>query len=78
MKKVLAMLLALMMVLSLCACGAAEEEAAPAAEEAAAPVAEAAAPAAEEAAPADAAAGDFEAYKQYVIAYATAGAPTAV
>ncbi len=68
MKKLIALLLAVMMVAALCACGDKAETEAPAAE---APAAEA--PAAE--APA-AAAGDLEGYKAYVSAYAEAGAPT--
>ena len=68
MKKLIALLLAVMMVAALCACGDKAETEAPAAE---APAAEA--PAAE--APA-AAAGDLEGYKAYVTAYAEAGAPT--
>ena len=63
MKKLIALLLAVMMVAALCACGDKAETEAPAAE----------APAAE--APA-AAAGDLEGYKAYVTAYAEAGAPT--
>jgi len=62
MKKLIALLLAVMMVMALCACGDTAEEAAPAAE--------AAAPAAE------APAADLEGYKAYVSAYAEAGAPT--
>lgn len=57
MKKTLALLLALVMVLALCACGSKEET--PAAE-AAAPAAEAAAPAAEAAAPAEPAVAGVE------------------
>ena len=66
MKKLIALLLAVMMVAALCACGDKAETEAPATE---APAAEA--PAAE--APA---AGDLEGYKAYVTAYAEAGAPT--
>lgn len=58
MKKTLALLLALMMVLALCACGGSEEAEAPAAE---APAAEAPA-AAPEAAPAEATWADYQAY----------------
>ena len=73
MKKILALVMAMMMVLALCACGA-KEEAAPAEVAAAAPAAaEAAAP--EAAAPA-AAEDTFAAWKEYAAAYATAGAPT--
>ena len=73
MKKILALVLAMVMVLALCACGAKEEApAAEAAPEAAAP--EAAAPV--EAAPAAAPAGDVEGYKAYAAAFAEAGAPT--
>ena len=72
MKKTVALLLALVMVLALCACGAKEEAPAEAPAAAAAPAApEAAAPAA-----APAAAGDLEGYKAYCAAYAEAGAPT--
>ncbi len=76
MKKVIALLLAVMMIAALCACGSTTEttettEAATpepvAAETATEAPAEAAAPAA---------AGDLEAYKAYVSAYAEAGAPT--
>lgn len=75
MKKVIALLLAVMMIAALCACGSTTEttettEAATpepvAAETATEAPAEAAAPAA----------GDLEAYKAYVSAYAEAGAPT--
>jgi hypothetical protein len=72
MKKILALLLAMVMVFALCACGGSDEDAAAdtAATEAAAPeVAEAAAPAAADE-------GDLDGYKAYVIAYAEAGAPT--
>lgn len=66
MKKILALLLAAMMALSLCACGGS----APAAEEpAAAPVAEA--PVEE-----PAAGDDFAEYQDYVVEYTSAGAPT--
>ncbi len=77
MKKTLALLLALVMVLALCACGAKEDApaAAPAAPEAAAPAAPAAPEAAAPAAPA-APAGDLEGYKAYCAAFAEAGAPT--
>ena len=70
MKKILALVLALVMVLALAACGGGS---APAAEEpAAAPAEEApAAPAAEEPAAGD----DFAEYKAYFGAYAAAGAP---
>ncbi len=64
MKKIIALLLAIMMVMALCACGDKAEE--PAAAEA--PAAEA--PAAE------APAADLEGYKAYVTEYAKAGAPT--
>ena len=75
-KKVIALLLTVMMIAALCACGSTTEttettEAATpepvAAETATEAPAEAAAPAA---------AGDLEAYKAYVSAYAEAGAPT--
>ena len=71
MKKLLALLLAAMMVFALCACGGGNkaEETAPEA-----PAAPAAAP--DAAAPGAAAEGDFDTYKAYVIAYAAAGAPT--
>ena len=71
MKKILALLLAMMMVFALCACGGGNkaEETAPEA-----PAAPAAAP--DAAAPGAAAEGDFDTYKAYVIAYAAAGAPT--
>lgn len=72
MKKLVALLLAVMMVMALCACGdTAEETTAPAVE--AAPAVEDAP--AVEAAPA-AAAGDLEGYKAYASAYAEAGAPS--
>lgn len=81
MKKLIALLLAVMMVAALCACGGSSESAAPAADTAAAP----AAPAAEGATigepseeptgepvaelfPADGYAKDLEGYKEYVIA----------
>ena len=81
MKKILALLLALVMVMALAACGggsapaadesdAAPEAAAPAAPDAAAP--EAAAPEA----PVEAAGDDFAAYKNYLKAIAMAGAPS--
>ena len=84
MKKTLALILALVMVFALCACGGgskAEEPAAPAAEApAAAPAAapDAAAPAAEApAAEAPAAEGDdFAEWKEYLKEYAIAGAPS--
>ncbi len=66
MKKLIALLLAVMMVVALCACGDTAEEAtteAPAVE------------AAPEAAPAAAPAADLEGYKAYASAYAEAGAP---
>lgn len=72
MKKILALLLAIMMIASMAACGAKEEApetvAAPAAEEASAAEA---APAAEEA-PVD----DLTAWKNYLKEYAVAGAPS--
>lgn len=73
MKKLIALLLAVMMVVALCACGDTAEEPtteAPAVE--AAPAAAPEAPAAPEAAPA----ADLEGYKAYATAYAEAGAPT--
>jgi predicted small lipoprotein YifL len=75
MKKFFALMLALAMVFALCACGGSAEEETPAAEVAAEP---AAAPEAEAEAPAEAPAaeGDLDGYKTYVLAYATAGAPT--
>lgn len=86
MKKILALALAAMMVLALCACGSSSDTAAAPAQEAApaAPAQEAApaapaqeaAPAEAPAAPAAEAGDDFEEYKAYVIAYTTAGAPT--
>ncbi len=79
MKKLLALLLAMMMVFALCACGGsgddkAEEPAAPA-EEPAAPAEPAEDPAAAPAEPA-AEGDDFEAWKAYVTEYAIAGAPS--
>ena len=73
MKKILALIMALAMVLALCACGAKEE----APVEAAAPAAPAAAadPAAPGAA-APAAEDTFTAWKEYAATIATAGAPT--
>ena len=69
MKKILTLLLAMAMVLALCACGGSKaEEPAPAAE--AAPAAPAA-----EAAPA-AAGDDFAQWKDYLKVYAAAGAPS--
>jgi predicted small lipoprotein YifL len=73
MKKFFALMLALVMVFALCACGGSAEEETPAAEVAAEP---AAAPEAETPAEAPAAEGDLDGYKAYVLAYATAGAPT--
>ena len=75
MKKILALVLAMIMMLALVACGGTEEavEAAPAE----APAAEAAAPeAAAPVAAAPAAEDTFTAWKEYAAAYATAGAPT--
>ncbi len=73
MKKILALVLAAMMALALCACGSSgdTEEAAPVdeAEPAVNVQADASVPGS------DAAEGDLEAYKTYVIAYAAAGAP---
>ena len=66
MKKILALVLAMMMVMALCACGDTAEVETPAADDA---VVEAA-PAAETAA------GDVEGYKAYAAAYAEAGAPS--
>ena len=79
MKKILALLLALVMVMALAACGggnapAAEEPAAPA-EDAAAPDAAAPEAAAPEA-PAEEAGDDLAAYKDYLKAIAMAGAPS--
>jgi len=82
MKKTLALILALVMVFALCACGGgskAEEPAAPAAEAApAAPAAapDAAAPAAEAPAAEAPAGDDFQEWLAYLADYATAGAPT--
>ena len=75
MKKYLAVLMAVLMLLALCACGDAAEETEAAEEvvaEAEAPVAEAEAPVAE----APAAEGDWAAYQEYVCTMAGAGAPT--
>lgn len=75
MKKILALLLAIMMIASMAACGAKEEAApateAPAAEAPAAEASAAEAPAAEEA-PVD----DLTAWKNYLKEYAVAGAPS--
>ena len=66
MKKILALVLAMVMVLALCACGA-KEEAAPAVEAAPAAAPAEAAPAAED---------TFAAWKEYAATIASAGAPT--
>lgn len=75
MKKLIALLLALVMVFALCACGGGKTE-----EPAEAPAEAPAEPAAEPdaAAPAEPAAegDDFEAWKAYVTEYAIAGAPS--
>ena len=71
MKKLLALLLAAMMVFALCACGGGDKAEEPAAPEA--PAADAAAP--DAAAPGAAAEGDLDGYKAYILAYAAAGAP---
>lgn len=67
MKKLFALLLAVMMVCALCACGGGDK-----AEEPAAPAVPAAAP---DAAAPGAAEGDLDSYKTYILAYAKAGAP---
>lgn len=75
MKKILALVLAMVMMLALAACGGGAEEAAAPAEAPVAAPAEAPAAAPAEA-PAAAPAGDVEGYKAYAAAFAEAGAPT--
>ncbi|MGM9615280.1 MAG: lipoprotein [Oscillospiraceae bacterium] len=73
MKKILALLLAIMMIASMAACGA-KEEAAPAVEEA--PAAEAPAAEAPAAPAAEAPTDDLTEWKNYLKEYAVAGAPS--